>query len=302
MSLLITRYMGELAALAAAMIWSVSSMIWAQLSRKLTALELNLLKGVLAGIMFLGAMAVLGEFVNQVAPLAFILLCISGFIGIGLGDTAYMKALQAIGARRTLLMGTLSPPMTGIIAWIFLGETLPLRAWVGILITILGVAWVITDRTPQPENAPNNLRAGIIFGLISGLTQAVGSVLSRFAFMYTDISPLTSALIRMSAGSLLLIVWLITLRQPVLQWVRQPGAAKLWGLILIATFSGAFIGMWLQQVSLDRALAGVSQTLISTSPLFVLPVAALMGEKVSARAVVGVLIALVGVGLLFGAG
>ena len=211
MALLLTRYMGELAALAAAMIWSVSSMIWAQLSRKLTALELNLLKGLLAGVMFLGAMAVLGEFMNQVAPLAFILLCISGFIGIGLGDTAYMKALQAIGARRTLLMATLSPPMTGIIAWIFLGETLPLRAWVGILITILGVGWVITERTPQAENTPNNLRAGILFGLISGLTQAVGSVLSRFAFMHTDISLLASALIRMSAGSLLLIVWLITL-------------------------------------------------------------------------------------------
>jgi drug/metabolite transporter (DMT)-like permease len=293
--------MGELAALAAAMIWSVSSMIWAQLSRKLTALELNLLKGVLAGMMFLGAMAVLGEFMNQIAPLAFILLCISGFIGIGLGDTAYMKSLQAIGARRTLLMATLSPPMTGIIAWIFLGETLPLRAWLGILITILGVAWVITDRTPQPENAPNNLRAGIIFGLISGLTQAVGSVLSRFAFMYTDISPLTSALIRMSAGSLLLIVWLITLRQPVLQWVRQPGPP------IVGTDPHRHLQRGLHRhvaaAGFARPRPGRGQP---DSHLHQPSVRAARGradgEKCECARRGGVLIALVGVGLLFGAG
>ena len=66
-----------------------------------------------------------------------------------------------------------------------------------------------------------------------------------------------------------------------------------------AIFLGTFLGLWLQQVSLKWASTGVSQTLLATSPLFVLPLAAWTKEQVSARAVVGAIVALGGVALLF---
>jgi drug/metabolite transporter (DMT)-like permease len=53
-------------------------------------------------------------------------------------------------------------------------------------------------------------------------------------------------------------------------------------------------------VALRFTSAGIAQTLFSTSPLFVLPLAAWSGEWVSARAVLGAVVALVGVALLFG--
>ena len=69
--------------------------------------------------------------------------------------------------------------------------------------------------------------------------------------------------------------------------------------MLIAVFIGTYIGIWLQQVSLKHSAAGIAQTLFATSPLFVLPLAACLGERVSLRAIWGAMIAIGGVALLF---
>jgi drug/metabolite transporter (DMT)-like permease len=44
---------------------------------------------------------------------------------------------------------------------------------------------------------------------------------------------------------------------------------------------------------------GIAQTLTATSPLFVLPIAAMMGDRINLRAIFGVIIALLGIGILF---
>ncbi len=51
-------------------------------------------------------------------------------------------------------------------------------------------------------------------------------------------------------------------------------------------------------IAVGLAPAGIAQTLLSTSPVFVLPMAALNGEKLSWRAVLGAVIALAGVWVL----
>jgi drug/metabolite transporter (DMT)-like permease len=71
-------------------------------------------------------------------------------------------------------------------------------------------------------------------------------------------------------------------------------------MIVLATFTGTFLGVGLQQVALKFTNAGIVQTLTATSPLFVLPMIIILGEKVSFRAVLGTFIALAGVALLFG--
>jgi len=43
----------------------------------------------------------------------------------------------------------------------------------------------------------------------------------------------------------------------------------------------------------------IAQTLLATSPIFIIPIAAQMGEKISIRSVFGVLVAVVKISLLF---
>jgi drug/metabolite transporter (DMT)-like permease len=74
----------------------------------------------------------------------------------------------------------------------------------------------------------------------------------------------------------------------------------LWLKIGFAVFIGTYLALWLQQVSLKFAAAGIAQTLFATSPLFVIPFALWMGEKVSVRAILGSVLAIIGVSFLFG--
>lgn len=70
------------------------------------------------------------------------------------------------------------------------------------------------------------------------------------------------------------------------------------GAIAIAAFGSTYLGIWLQQTALKFSPTGIAQTLLATSPLFILPLAALMGEKISSQAIGGVLIAVSGIFVL----
>jgi len=293
---------GELAALSAALLWAVATVLYRRAGERIPARELNLVKGIIALSMLGVTLLVGGDAFSHIEPLALALILLSGALGIGLGDTAYFESLQDLGARQALLLGMLAPPMAGLIAWLFLGEILTLSAWLGILVTVLGVAWVVTERHPHEASAQlagRQLR-GILFGLLAALAQSGGVVLSRAAFVQADLSPLWAAFLRLAAGVLVLLVWIPLAKRPVGRWLRMEQSRQLWGQLLFAILVGTYLAIWLQQVALKLTSAAIAQTLMSTSPLFVLPFAAWTGERVTVRAVAGAAVALVGIGLLFG--
>lgn len=296
------NYGGELAALTAAFLWAVASVIYRRVGERIPPLGLNLLKGVLALAMLAVVLLATGDSLTGVESRALILMLLSGAIGIGLGDTAYFASLNLLGARRALLLGILAPPIAGFLALVFLGERLSPGAWAGIVLTVAGVAWVITERTAGPEQSPGHLGRGVGFGLLASLAQAGGMVLARAAFMQTSISPLWATTLRLAAGVLALSLWIALARQPLGRWLKTMQGGRTWGRLVVAVFFGTFLAVWLQQVALQLTSAGITQTLFSTSPLFVLPISAWQGEKISARAVSGVAVALVGIALLFGLG
>lgn len=289
---------GELAALAAALLWALASVTYGWIGQQVSPLGLNLSKGIVAVVMLSLTLIFSGELTPQISHSNLWLLMLSGIAGIGLGDTAYFEAMQRLGARRTLLLKeALSPPITACFALIFLAEILSIGAWVGIFLTVLGVIWVISERLASLEG-PTELLSGISFGLLAALAQAVGAVLSRAALAGTAVSPLWAALLRLSAGVGVLLLWGLA-RQQLGRWLKGMNSKRLLAALVLAAFGGTYLGIWLQQVALKYTPAGIAQTLGATSPLFVLPVVAALGEVISIRAVLGVAIAIGGIALIF---
>ena len=294
-----TDFTGEIAALTAALLWAVSSVVYGILGQEIPPLQLNLGKGI-AGIIFIFLTLL---FLNSplprldLIPVSFLLL--SGIIGIGLGDTAFFTALNNLGARRTLLIETLAPPMTALIALVFLQERLNYTAWLGIILTVSGVAWVISERNPDSEENKETSMKGIIWAVLAAVAQANGAVLSRFALIESNFNPLLSTLIRLIGGTIAVSCLLPFSNNPREHWQEQFQSKKLLLSILIAAFFSTYLGIWLQQTSLKFSLAGIAQTLLATSPLFVLPIVVFRGETISWRAVLGALIAVGGIGVLF---
>lgn len=315
-------YIAEIAALTAAFLWAAATLMFGKMGRQLAPVVLNLVKGVFATVFILMTLAIQsaatgGGSIPALPVTSTVYLLLSGGIGIGLGDTAYFSAINALGARRALLLETLAPPMAAVLAWVFIAERLSLLAVMGILLTLLGIAWVISERVPGTDKP--TWGNGIKVALLATFCQASGAVLSRAALVDSSVDPLWSSLLRLLAG-LMVMGCLVGLqpqrlgdyrRQGVVGWpddtwqARWQGSLmamktpKVLAAIAVAAFFATYLGIWLQQVALKYTATGIAQSLLATSPLFVLPMAALLGDRISWRATVGAAIALAGVWLLF---
>ena len=289
-------FQGEIAALSAAGLWAFATLMFGRLGKQLSPLVLNFIKGSIALGFIVLTLAIRQQLLAALPLGSVILLLISGVVGIGLGDTAYFATVNTLGPRRALLLEMLTPPMSALIALVFLQEQLSGLAWLGMALTIVGIAWVISERSPKLEDASSNqaLVRGLGLGLLAALGQSMGSVLSRAALADTVVDPLWSSLLRLSAGLLCTAGLLVVRSQPI---VRP--SARLLGGVAIAAFFGTYLAIWLQQVALKYSPAGIAQSLLATSPIMVLPMALVIGERVTIRAIGGAIIALVGVWLLF---
>ena len=300
---LFADFRGELAALSAACLWAIASIVYSRIGQQIAPRSLNLVKGMMAIGLLLLTLWLRADPQPQISSTALIMLLLSGVLGIGLGDTFYFEALNCLGPRRTLLIESLAPPLSALLALIFLQEKLGWFNVSGIFLTIAGVTWVVSERTSaQTPVRPQSLLIGIGYGLLAAIGQAGGAVLSRAALLESNISPLWSTLLRIAAGVITLLFWLplqtapATMPQPRPWWTRQ--GIFLLGIIFFTAFASTYLGIWLQQISLKYTATGIAQALSSTSPLFVIPLVVWLGERVSFRAVLGALVALIGVGLL----
>lgn len=295
--LFLSQYRGEVAALSAALIWAIASFIYVGLGKQMSPLVLNFAKSSLAIGMLLLTLLLQRNFAPEISGAGLGLLLLSGAIGIGFGDTAFFASLNCLGARRSLLMESLAPPLAALLALFFLQEQISLQAWMGILLTVIGVAWVVAERTADATQAPRQPLRGIGFGLLAALGQASGAVLSRAALAGTSTSPLWSTLIRLLAGVLVLLVLLLVQRQSSSEF--QPMRSRRFLMTLAGTsFIGTYLAIWLQQTALKYTATGIAQALTATSPLFVIPIAVATGDRVSFRAILGVSVALAGIWLL----
>ncbi len=300
--------LGGLAALISALLWAISAIIFSNLGKNIPPAELNLVKGSFAVTLMIITTLLLREKLPEMPFIALSLLFVSGAVGIGIGDTAYFESLNHMGSRLALLLAMLAPPMTGAIAWIFLGETIKWTGWLGITITMAGIIWVISEEQSGENQVKINYKQGIKFAVISALAQAIGAVITRYAMTSADVtvSALQISIIRLLAGIVYLIIFIkLTRRSPFL-WLhkKQSGQSvprwKLLRMIALVGLLGTYSAIWLQSISIQFAPVAIAQTLLSTSPLFILPIIALQGEKLSLRAVGGVIVSLVGIILLFG--
>ena len=299
-------YIGELAAIGAAIVWACATWIYGQFGHRFSAMQLNIVKGVVASGMMLLVMPLIPMPEFEMSANHFWILAISGVIGIAIGDSAYFAALKRIGANKTLLLESLAPPLSGVLALMFLGAALTLQSWLGVVITTLAVTFVVFQPSQSVNGEADSKNkaqwSGIGFGLVASVCQASGVVISHYALVAGDIPPLLGALIRLTIG-----VFVVMLIIPFVESKPYSSMKKdLWEMtkfdklwLLGAIFVGTFLALWLQQVALKNANPAIAQTLIATSPVFILVIYALKGEKVSKQSIIGTLAALGGISLFF---
>lgn len=292
--------MGELAALLAAILWSFTSIFFAQASAQLGSVKVNRMRLGFAVIFLMIAHLILRgtPFPFDAGPERWFWFGISGMVGLVFGDACLLQCYVLVGARLGTLMMATSPVIGTILAWIFLGEKLAVVEIAAIAVTVLGVSIVVLERGSVAHPKPKAYALGLLFGLGGAAGQAGGLILAKIGLQgnYPSISgTVMRMLVAMS------FMWLLALvtRQvrPTFRAVSENRQAL--RFIILGAMFGPFMGVWLSLASVQATYVGVASTLMSLTPILVLPILRFwFKEHISWRAVLGTVVALSGVTLL----
>ena len=255
---------GIISAFGAAISWTYACFIWRAQTEKYKSVDINLLKNIIAFLIFIPSFINL-NYLAELKSIFFLIL--SGIIGIGLGDTFYIKSLQVIGTRKTLSIEALSPLIAAISGTIFINENLESESWIGIIILSISLYILLKRKTDFIEKNPpfienNNLKI-FIFPFLSVLCAVLGGLLTRIVLLESSISPFQSTEIRL-LGALIFLVCIKKFRINFYLGELDNNQKK---RFLLSIFLGTNIGILLQQIVFKTLPLGIGWSLLSISPV-----------------------------------
>ena len=295
------NFIGEIAGLATSFFFAITAIIFASVGRMVGSQVTNRFR-----LLFALFYLVILNLILFHEPLPFsagsprwLWLSLSGVIGLSLGDAFLFRSYVAVGPRLGSLLLSLAPIFGSIIAWIFFGETLTALQILGILLALAGIGWVVTSHKEEANTPKGHTREGIIFGVLAGLGQAVGLVLSKQA-MAGGFSPFQANAIRMLAAVIFTWAWTAVEGQisSTVETIRNHPKALQW--IAFGAVIGPVLGVSSSLLAVQHAEIGVASTLMALPPVIVLPISYFVfKEKIGWQGIAGTFLAILGVAVLF---
>jgi drug/metabolite transporter (DMT)-like permease len=295
------KFFGEIAALATAFFFAMTALIFTSTSRLVGSQVTNRMRLLFALIYLIVLNLVL---FGQPLPFSagssrWLWLSLSGIIGLSLGDAFLFQSMVSVGARLGSLLLSLAPIFGSIIAWIFFGEVLSILQIIGIVLALAGIVWVVTSHQQPPDTPHGHTRRGVIFGILAGLGQAVGLILSKQG-MFGGLSPFQANAIRMFAAVIFTWVWATMSGEAYSTFQDLRGKPRLLGLLALGAFVGPVLGVVSSLVAIQYVEIGIASTLNALTPVIILPISYFaFKEKIGWQAIVGTLLAIAGVAILF---
>ena len=298
------NFYGEIAALLTAVCWTFTSVVFTKAAKQVGSFTVNHIRLWMA-LVFQAVLHIIlfgTLFPFDIEGWRLFYLGISGVIGFVVGDSLLLEAFVLIGARLSMLMMLLSPVFGAFLAWVVLGEVLAVQEIIGILVTISGIAWVVSEKNKGldavKKERPRGYVLGIVLGIGGAVGQAVGLLFSRIG-LEGGYSAITANHVRVTFS--VLVIGVITLVQGKMQRdIAKMKNKKALLEITGGTLTGPVFGVILSLVAIAYTHIGVASTLMSLSPVLLIPVSHIMfKERVTLRSVMGTIIALIGVVFLF---
>jgi drug/metabolite transporter (DMT)-like permease len=284
---------GEFFALASALGWAISVILLRHSGYSLPAFDLNLFKMVLAFVLFLPTLLVVHGLVlpdYTVRELALVL--VSGFLGIAVADTWYLRALHLVGASRTGIVASLLSPFVILLSVIFLDESLLGWQILGFALVMAGIL-LVTWRRARSEVEPEQVGKGIMFALGSVFLMAVGVVMVKQTL---EVRPfIWTVELRLLGGLTGMFVYIVMKRR----WAQVKSAFSgplPWAHIIAGSFLGGYLSMMMWLAGYRLISASEASVLNESANAWIVLLAWLfLGESLGLRKLTGLVLTMIGV-------
>ena len=262
----------------------------------LPAFELNLFKNLLGFTLLLPTIVVVEGLQAPDFPWPDVgISLVSGYLGIAVADTWYLRALHLMGASRTGIVASLLSPFVILLSVLFLGESL--RGWqlFGFALVMAGIL-LVTWRSKRRSVDAEQVRKGVFYGAGAMFLMAVGivmvkEILETRSFVWTTEIRLAGGIGGMLAYTLL--------RGRVAE-VRSRFAQPLpWKTITIASFLAAYVSMMMWLAGYKLIPASEASILNESANAWIVLLAWLMlGESLDSRKLAGLALTSSGVAVM----
>jgi drug/metabolite transporter (DMT)-like permease len=288
--------LGEFYSVACAFAWAVAVVLFKKSGESLAPLPLNLFKNAVGlALMLATVAAVSGTTAPDIPPEAVLLAFLSGFLGIGVGDTVYFRALNVIGASRTAVAQTLYSPFVIVLSALFLAERLGALQFAGVALVLGGI--LLVNYGPGVAHVDMcAIRLGVLEAGFAVLLMAVGIVMAKPLLERYDFFWIVT--LRIVGGTLGLLLF-TTLRGENAQVWRAFAGVRHWPTVVIASVLGTYVSMMLWLAGYKYTKASIAAVLNETAAIFILALAVVfLKERLRPLQLGGATVAIAGVVLV----
>jgi drug/metabolite transporter (DMT)-like permease len=287
---------GRFFALACAVSWAVAVVMFRKPGMILPAFELNLFKNALTFLLLIPTLLLMdGLSVPDYSLPDLGLALVSGYLGIAVADTWYLRALNYMGAIRIGIVASLLSPFIVLLSVLFLGESL--KGWqiAGLALVMAGIL-LVTWKYKRSSVDRESVRKGTLYGIGAVFLMAVGIVMIKEILETQHF--LWTVQIRLFGGLLGMFISMV-LRKRVAQ-VRASFAMDLpWLQITVASFLGAYVSMLMWLAAYKLIPASEASILNESAGAWIVLLAWLfLGESLGLRKVAGLLLTMAGVAII----
>ena len=296
-----SELVGQIGALVAALMWGVSSTFFTLGGKRQTHQAVNSIR-LLGATLLLGIshILIIGTLIPDASLYVWLMLGLSGVMGLALGDGLLMWAHIKIGPRLSMLVMSMVPIVTTTFAWFLFDERIEPIKLLAIAITIGAVAWVIMEKA-DPKAIFKVTKFGILLAVGGMLGQALQLIIAKDAIenLGGPMPSLSATNIRIMWGTA--AIWAVAIPgRNIMGFFSAFKDRKFMKYTAFGTVAGPFLGIWASYLAIQFAPVGIASTLMALTPLFMIPISFIVfKEKPTWRALIGTMVALAGVAVIF---
>jgi len=258
---------GKIFAFLCALFWASAVILFKKSGEQLKPLSLNFYKSFVSTLLMVPVLIITGVEIIPPDLLLndYVILIISGILGIAISDTFFFKSLNLLGAGLTAIVDCLYSPVIIILSFVFLMVPITFIEMAGGLLVILAIL-VATLKLKEKERSSRDLMLGFFYGAFAMIIMGVSVTIMK------PILDRSSALwvteLRLIAGTVTLAL-LMYFRKDRSELFSSLRKKENWKYAFPATILGSFLALILWVSAFKLTSLNSAAILNQTNTIFI---------------------------------